>query len=90
MSFEEEAELLQNWTAVALEGKIRIAKQLREAVEQKVGHSLSDNYLWDMLHRHGWTKKAPRPQHSGAEEAKEKTEAFKKKHPHSLSQRTQT
>ena len=89
MSFEEEEELLQNWTEAALKGGVLVAKQLREAVEKKVGHTVSDDYLWDMLHRHGWTKKAPGPEHPKAGEAKEKREAFKKKHPHSFSQKKQ-
>ena len=89
VSFEEEAELLQNWTQAALEGEVLVAKQLRDAVEQKAGHGVSDNYLWDMLHRHGWSKKAPRPEHPKAEDVQEKREAFKKKHPHFSSQKIQ-
>ncbi len=88
ISFEEEEELLQSWTATALTGGVLVAKQLREAVENKVGHSVSDDYLWDMLHRHGWSKKAPRPEHPKATEAKQKTEMFKKKHPHSSVRKT--
>ena len=79
LPFEQEAELLQSWEQAALEGGVLVAKQLREAVEQKVGHAVSDDYLWDLLHRHGWQKKAPRPEHSKAAEVKEKREAFKKK-----------
>jgi len=78
MGFEE-AQFLKTWEATALEGGVLVAKQLRQAVEKKMGHKVSDDYLWDLLHRHGWTKKAPRPQHPGAVEAKEKREAFKKK-----------
>ena len=89
MSFGQEEQLLQTWTEAALQGEVLIAKQLREAVEQKVGHSVSDNYLWDMLHRHGWSKKAPRPEHPKAAEGKEKREAFKKKHPHFSAQKIQ-
>lgn len=85
MCFEEEEQLLQSWEAAALEGGVLVAKQLRRAVEQKLGHKVSDDYLWDLLHRHGWSKKAPRPEHPKAEEAKEKREAFKKKYLPSLS-----
>lgn len=86
ISFEEELQLLQSWEAAALEGGVLVAKQLREAVEQKIGHKVSDDYLWDLLHRHGWSKKTPRPEHPKAAEAKEKREAFKKKYLHSLAQ----
>ena len=84
MSWEEEQKLLQRWEATALEGGILVAKQLGKSVETKIGHKVSADYLWDMLHRHGWTKKVPRPQHPKAAEGKEKTEAFKKKYLHSL------
>ena len=78
MSLEQEEELLQTWATCAVEGGVLMAGQLREAVEQKVAQRISDDYLCDMLHRHGWSTKAPRPQHPKAAEAKEKTAAFKK------------
>ena len=81
LSFEDEQQLLDTQTTTALEGKLLVTKQLRQAVEQKAGRSVSDNYLWDLLHRHGWTKKDPRPQHPKAAAVKDKVEAFKKKHP---------
>ncbi|MBD0367214.1 MAG: hypothetical protein ICV53_14060 [Flavisolibacter sp.] len=34
-----------------------------------------------MLRRHGWSKKAPRPEHPKAVEVKEKREALKKSTP---------
>jgi transposase len=82
MRYEQEEQLLKSWEATALEGGVLVAKQLRKAVETQVGHPVSDDYLWDLLHRHGWRKKAPRPEHPEAVKVKEKKEAFKKKHPH--------
>lgn len=80
MGLDEEAALLQSQTVMALNGEVLVAKQLRTVVEQKVGHEVSDDYLRDVLHRHGWTKKAPRPQHrQAAEEIKKQRETFKKK-----------
>jgi transposase len=82
LSVEEEKTLLQGWETTTLEGGLLVAKQLRTVVEQKVGHRISDDYLWDLLSRHGWRKKAPRPEHPKAGEAIEgKREAFKKKSP---------
>src|ERR1043165_5003126 len=81
MCFEEEEQLLQSWEAAALEGGVLVANQLRQAVETKIGRKVSDDYLWDLLHRHGWTKKAPRPEHPGAAAVNQKREAFKKKYP---------
>lgn len=84
LSVEQEAQLLKNWAPIALAGKLLVAKQLREAVEQKVEHSVSDDYLWDMLRRHGWTKKAPRPEHPQADEVTRQRDTFKKKPRHAL------
>jgi transposase len=89
MSFAQEETLLQSMEAIALQGEVLVAKQLREVVEIKVEHRVSDNYLWDMLHRHGWNKKAPRPEHPKAAGVKEKREAFKKKHPNCLATKPQ-
>jgi transposase len=84
MSLQDEQQLLATQTATALQGKVLVAKQLRQAVEQKVGHSVSNDYLWDLLDRHGWTKKAPRPEHPKAAQVEDKRAAFKKKHLNSL------
>src|SRR3982751_4068008 len=45
MSLDGEQAFLESQTTTALEGKVLVAKQLRQAVEQKAGHSVSDNYL---------------------------------------------
>jgi transposase len=77
LSFEEEEQLLESQIQTALEGKILVAGQLLEIVEQKVGHPVSQGYPFDLLHRHGWSKKAPRPEHPKADRGVQ--EAFKKK-----------
>ena len=82
MSLAEEQTLLQTQSAIALQGEVLVAKQLRQMVEKKVGHPVSDDYLWDMFHRHGWSKKAPRPEHPKTGEVQDKREAFKKKFLH--------
>ena len=79
MSFKEEEERLQSQAAIALQGKVLVAGQLRSVVAQKMSHAVWDDSLWDLLHRHGWSKKAPRPQHPKADEqVKEQRKAFKK------------
>ncbi|MEJ0101233.1 MAG: winged helix-turn-helix domain-containing protein [Bacteroidota bacterium] len=42
---------------------IKTANDIRLAVERKAGKPVSDDYLWDLLHRNGWKKKMPRPHH---------------------------
>lgn len=45
LPFDEEVALLQSWEQAALKGSVLVARQLREAVEQKAGHTFSDDYL---------------------------------------------
>lgn len=47
----------------ALEGKVMTIHDIRPVLEQKTGKAVSDGYLWDLLKRHGWKKKAPPPQY---------------------------
>ncbi|MEP6747351.1 MAG: winged helix-turn-helix domain-containing protein [Bacteroidota bacterium] len=56
-----------------------LANVIRVAVERKTGKTVSDVYLWDLLHRNGWKKKMPRPHHP--KRSKEGQEAFKKNSP---------
>lgn len=47
----------------AVKGLIKTAADIRKIVEKKVGKIVSDDFLWDLLNRHGWKKKVPRPHH---------------------------
>jgi transposase len=87
LHLKQEEELLEAAKQRALKGELLAAKQLCCRVEEQTAGTVCDDYRWDLLHRHGWSKKAPRPQHPKAEEkVKEQREAFKKKHPHSFAQ----
>jgi transposase len=63
LSVEEEAQLLNAIEQKAAKGLIKTANDIRAMVEAKVGRSVSDDYLWDLLNRNGWKKKMPRPHH---------------------------
>lgn len=63
LSLEEEALLLNAIEQKAAKGLIKTANDIRTMVEAKVGKAVSDDYLWDLLHRNGWKKKMPRPHH---------------------------
>jgi transposase len=76
MSFEEEADFLEHLRAEAARGEIVGAFWLRERLEKKLGHKVSKDYLYDLLHRHDWRKVVPRPRHPNADV--EKQEEFKK------------
>jgi transposase len=76
LSLEEEVKLLATIEDKASKGLVKTANDMRAIVEQKVGKSVSDDYLWDLLHRHGWKKKMPRPHHP--KRSLSDQEAFKK------------
>lgn len=76
LSMEEEREILKNAAKKAIEGKIITAKEIKKEVEKKIGHVVSDDYLWDLFKRHNWSKKKPRPKHPKSSEKEQ--EAFKK------------
>lgn len=72
----EEVLLMKGLEKQAVEGRVITMNDIKGAVENKVGHAVSDDYLWDLFKRHGWKKKAPRPQHPKKDGAKQ--EEFKK------------
>jgi transposase len=63
LSLTEEAALFTSLESLASKGLIKTANDIRMVVERKAGKSVSDDYLWDLLHRNGWKKKMPRPHH---------------------------
>ena len=63
LSLEQEAALLDTIEQKAAKGLIKTANDIRALVEAKAGKSVSDDYLWNLLHRNGWKKKMPRPHH---------------------------
>ena len=79
LSWEEEEVLLGELREGAGQGWVVIARTVRERVEQQVRHRVSKDYAYDLLHRHGWRKIAPRPKHPQADAASQ--EAFKKNSP---------
>jgi transposase len=63
LSLDEESLLFISLETLASKGLIKTANDIRAVVEKKVGKQVSDDYLWDLLHRNGWKKKMPRPHH---------------------------
>jgi len=76
MSPDDERELMDSLSEKALKGQILSGKDIRKAVEQKVNKPVSDDYIWDLFKRNGWTKHSPRPHHPQKDEQKQ--EEFKK------------
>jgi len=84
LSISDETSLFISLEQQASKGLIKTANDIRNIVEQKVGKPVSDDYLWDLLHRNGWKKKMPRPHHP--KRSMEEQAAFKKNSPKSWSQ----
>jgi transposase len=68
---------------LASKGLIKTSNDIRKVIEEKVGKVVSDDYLWDLLHRNGWKKKMPRPHHP--KRSLEDQADFKKNFPKSWS-----
>ena len=83
LSLDDEAILFASLEIMASKGQIKTANDIRKMVEAKTGKSVSDDYLWDLLHRHGWKKKMPRPHHP--KRSLEEQADFKKNSPTSWS-----
>ncbi len=73
---EEERELLAPFVEKAEQGEIVIAAPVQQAYENKLGYSVHHSVVYRALHRQGWRKIQPRPQHPKADAATQ--EEFKK------------
>lgn len=72
----EERAVLAGLRARARAGRLVTAEELRAEIATHVGHAVSDEYIYSLLHRYGWRKVQPRPRHVKANPADQ--EAFKK------------
>lgn len=79
LTASDESELLNTIEQKAAKGLIKTANDIRAIVESKVGKTVSDDYLWDLLNRNGWKKKMPRPHHPKRSIAEQ--QEFKKNSP---------
>lgn len=76
LTWEEEEALLNEISEKAMQGLVVIAQPIQKYVERKLGRAVSKDYAYDLLHRHGWRKVSPRPEHPKVN--KEQQEEFKK------------
>ena len=72
LTIEEESKFMKGLEQKALEGQILSYLDIKKLVEKKVGRVVSDDFIWDLFKRNGWTKHSPRPHHpkkdTGAQE----------------------
>lgn len=73
---EEEQQLLAPFLEQAQAGKVVIAGPVQQAYENQLGHAVHHSIVYRALHRQGWRKIMPRPQHPKTDVAVQ--EEFKK------------
>ncbi len=76
MSYDEEISFLKESEKEACKGYVITAKIIRQKAEEKLGYEVSEDYAYDLFHRHQWKKKSPRPCHPKADKSKQ--EEYKK------------
>jgi transposase len=76
MNFEEEKRFLRSLEEDALSGRILTYRHVRSKLEDKLSRRVSEDYVWDLFKRHGWSKKAPGKTHPKSDAATR--EEFKK------------
>jgi len=79
MSLEEESSFLATVEKEALNGDIINYSQIKSKIEIYLDKEVSDDYVWDLFKRNGWSKKVPRRSHPKASVAAQ--EEYKKNSP---------
>jgi len=79
MSYDEEISFLKESEKEACKGHVITAKIIRQKAEEKLGHEVSEDFVYDLLHRHQRRKISPRPVHPKADKSKQ--EEYKKNFP---------
>jgi transposase len=76
LSRDQEAEFLRPFLEVAARGEICVARPIKQALEELLGHKVHHSTVYRMLHRNQWREVVPRPVHPQAKRSVQ--EAFKK------------
>jgi len=76
MTIEDEQVFMKALESKALQGQILSYLDIKKLVEKKIGKTVSDDFIWDLFKRNGWTKHSPRPHHPKKDSKKQ--DEFKK------------
>ena len=63
MSFEEEAEILEQFKQKAEQGQMVDIHEIEKAYQERVDHRIGHAQIYCVLERHGWRKVMPRSRH---------------------------
>jgi transposase len=77
MTLEEEKNFLASFLENAQKGLVLVVNEIKEALEQKLGHTVHKTTVYRILYRHGWRKIVPGKNHPKRD--KEAAEDLKKK-----------
>ena len=77
MSFEEEADFLEQFRDIAEAGQIITVEGILSKFEEVTGKPSNTSTIYNLLKRHGWRKVKPRPRHPGAANEEEKNSSKK-------------
>lgn len=63
LTIEQEKKFMNGLEQKALTGQILSYLDIKKLVEKEIGKTVSDDFIWDLFKRNGWTKHSPRPHH---------------------------
>ena len=63
MTYEEEIDFLTRFINEADVGYITDVSAIKTAYDEKIGHETGHGQIYNVLHRHGWSKKLPGSKH---------------------------
>jgi transposase len=79
LSVDEERTFLSPFLADSQAGHLAIARRIKKAFENSLGHPVATSTIYRLLHRHQWRKGVPRPKNPRS--STEAQDAFKKTFP---------
>lgn len=71
LTWQEEEMVLEELREKANKGLLVLIKMVKAEIEQRLQRQVSKDYPYDLLHRHGWRRVAPRPKHPKQDPAKQ-------------------
>jgi len=71
LSIEEEEKILLKLSKESEVGRYINSSKIKTEVEKRLSKDVSEDYVYDLLHRHEWRKIVPRPYHPKKDDVKQ-------------------